>query len=153
MTQGFRSHTILAIDFLGITIASAALLLSTRILLNRRGYAAAHDFARKSSTKTRKTALVPGDLARIVRRVAQINDKRLNCLPKSLTLWTLLQQVGYPATIKIGATPRHGIGSNPLQAHAWVELYGEPLGEIGSVEAFVVLPHDSETPHSLAGAK
>lgn len=47
-----------------------------------------------------------------------------NCLPQALVLQDLLHRRGLAAELRIGVLP----GSNPLQAHAWVELEGVPLG-------------------------
>lgn len=47
-----------------------------------------------------------------------------NCLPQALALQHLLVRQGIAAKIRIGVLP----GSDPLDAHAWVELDGVPLG-------------------------
>lgn len=47
------------------------------------------------------------------------------CLPRSLTLWTLLRRRGVPADLVIGVDPgKPGIG-----AHAWVNIAGVAVGE------------------------
>jgi hypothetical protein len=59
---------------------------------------------------------------------------RANCLHQSLALSHVLQQHGLPARLKIGVLPH----ARPLQAHAWVELDGIPLGQqsVADYEAF-----------------
>lgn len=66
------------------------------------------------------------ELGAIVRAVHGLAARfRLTCLPRSLALCRLLRERGHPAEVKIGVRREAG----QLQAHAWVELHGEVLGE------------------------
>ena len=48
---------------------------------------------------------------------------KTNCLEQSLVLWSLLRHRGFDAKLKFGARKDAG----KFEAHAWVELDGEPL--------------------------
>ena len=60
---------------------------------------------------------------------------RNNCLARSMALHRFLGTYGMSTTIRVGILP----GSNPLQAHAWVEFGGEAIGG-EDVAPFCVLP-------------
>jgi hypothetical protein len=134
------------------TVVSAAkLLVVVKLLLVLRGYAAAHKYASQNIQACRErnkrrwtfdSSLEPNEIARIVRGVARVDPKRFNCLPKALTLFTLLHRAGYPAVLRIGALPRGAMGLIGFNAHAWIELDGAPLGEGASINRYVVLPHE-----------
>ena len=49
--------------------------------------------------------------------------RRLDCLPRSLTICVLLRRRGVPATLRIG------VKRFPFAAHAWVECLGEVVDE------------------------
>lgn len=49
--------------------------------------------------------------------------RRLDCLPRALTVFVLLGLQGVPATLRIG------VKRYPFGAHAWVECLGEVLDE------------------------
>ncbi|MGD2113461.1 MAG: lasso peptide biosynthesis B2 protein [Acidobacteriota bacterium] len=49
----------------------------------------------------------------------------MRCLPRSLVLQTLLARRGIPSALRIGVQT----GEDGLEAHAWVEHEGRPLGE------------------------
>jgi hypothetical protein len=70
---------------------------------------------------------------------------RANCLHQSLALCTILRGGGLPARLRIGVLPN----IKPFQAHAWVELFGQPLGNqsIAEYEAFESL---SQMPDSTS---
>ena len=53
----------------------------------------------------------------------------MRCLPQSLCLRWLLGRHGIVTELRIGVTRRRG----GLEAHAWVEREGRPLGEGGDV--------------------
>lgn len=50
---------------------------------------------------------------------------RPTCLPQSLALWWLLRCHGIETDLRVGVKP----GANGLEAHAWVELQGQPLND------------------------
>jgi hypothetical protein len=47
------------------------------------------------------------------------------CLPQSLALQSVLSKSGLKVLLRIGVIP----GSQPLQAHSWVDFGGVPLGQ------------------------
>ena len=49
--------------------------------------------------------------------------RRLDCLPRALTIFVLLRRRGVPATLRIG------VKRYPFGAHAWVECLGEVLDD------------------------
>lgn len=49
--------------------------------------------------------------------------RRLDCLPRSLTVYLLLQRRGVPATLHIG------VKRYPFGAHAWVECDGDVVDD------------------------
>jgi hypothetical protein len=50
-----------------------------------------------------------------------------DCLPRALALYVGLRQLGWPATFVSGIRR----GSAGIESHAWVELEGRPLDELG----------------------
>lgn len=65
---------------------------------------------------------------------------KANCLHQSLALCKLLRQHGMPASLRIGVRPQ----TQPFLAHAWVELFGIPLGSqsVAEYQAFERLMPD-----------
>ncbi len=71
------------------------------------------------------------------------------CLPRAMTLWWLLRRRGFEARLRLGVNLR---GTEPrvpqttrLDAHAWIELDGQPLGEAADVDkTFTVMEPDLE---------
>ena len=49
--------------------------------------------------------------------------RRLDCLPRALTVYLLLRRRGVPVILRIG------VKRYPFAAHAWVECMGRSLGE------------------------
>ena len=137
----------------GLTAArSLVQLIAMRIVLDRRGYAAAERLARRIAQHAPASRHSAAELARVVHRMANVFPQRLNCLPRSLTLWTWVSAsaVGHRVEIRIGAAPRadnvtNGSGTNGncvvgLDAHAWVEIDGQVLGEHSPIDSYVTLP-------------
>lgn len=63
--------------------------------------------------------------ARMVVIAANHGIYRASCLPRSLTLWSLLQRQGIESALRIGVRKAAGC----LEAHAWVEHRGLPLND------------------------
>lgn len=53
------------------------------------------------------------------------------CVPRALTLWWLCRRLRLRATFRLGVRTLTG----RFEAHAWVEVSGEPVGELERVEA------------------
>ena len=63
--------------------------------------------------------------ARLVQLAARHGLYRPTCLPQSLALWWLLRCHGIEANLRIGVKSV----ACGLEAHAWVELQGQPLND------------------------
>ena len=72
---------------------------------------------------------------------------KANCLHQSLALCRLLRQRGMPARLRIGVR----LQTQLFQAHAWVELFGVPLGSqsVAEYEVFESLKPNHETATSV----
>jgi len=55
---------------------------------------------------------------------------RPNCLERSLALWWLLRLRGLAADLRLGARKE----GTRFEAHAWVELDGSALSDVGEVQ-------------------
>jgi len=74
-----------------------------------------------------------GDLQKVAQAVASAAANHLwlmHCLPRSLALQRLLARRRIASTFRIGVRKDFG----ELQAHAWVEVEGMPLGEPEAIE-------------------
>ncbi len=79
----------------------------------------------------------PRTIARITFAAAGYGLVRGNCLSRSLTLCYLLRREGYDARLRLGG--RHEF--KRFEAHAWVELNGEPVDEHDEIRgSFVPFP-------------
>ena len=68
-------------------------------------------------------------LSRLVRAAARRHLYPMTCLRQSLVLRWLLGRAGIPAELRLGARRE----AATLEAHAWVEYRGEPIGEAPDV--------------------
>jgi hypothetical protein len=68
-------------------------------------------------------------IARLVAIAAHHGLYRATCLRQSLALWWLLRRRHIPAELRIGVRKDGG----ELQAHAWVELAGQPVNDAPDV--------------------
>lgn len=82
-------------------------------------------------TRSRRTgpAIAADRLAWLVRAAAQSQPWKVSCLERSLVLQAILSWYGPRPELKIGVR-RDG---KALQAHAWVEIEGRPVGEAANV--------------------
>ena len=71
----------------------------------------------------------PEQRARVIARMVKIAAERriinANCLQQTLVLWFLLRRHGIRSEICFGARKQGG----EVQAHAWVEFFGQALNE------------------------
>lgn len=72
------------------------------------------------------------ELAWAVGVAAWVARPRPTCLTRSLVLWSLLRDAGIPVRMRLGARLSR---EDLLEAHAWVEVEGEPVAEPMDVEA------------------
>lgn len=92
--------------------------------LRTHGFAAAYAFAARSrANPVAKGASLARCLAGFVtaERFTTRFLRRDDCLPRSLALFLFLRERGFPVRHAIG------IADDPLRAHAWAELAGQPL--------------------------
>jgi hypothetical protein len=108
-------------------LRSGLLLLGIRLHLKARGFGRSIALARRLGGGRSAAADTPGDLvegtARSVATAAAFFPGRAICLEQSLTLYVLLRRRGVPAQLRLGVQPY------PFNAHAWVELAGQPVNE------------------------
>ncbi len=77
----------------------------------------------------------PLEAAKVLATAAAFFPGRAICLEQSVALYYVLRRRGFPVALRIGVQPY------PFQAHAWVELDGEPLLENADfVQKFVPFP-------------
>lgn len=75
--------------------------------------------------RRRQSALPAGRLAALVTAAARHHLCPMTCLPRALALQALLRRNGIQAELRIGVRREGGA----LQAHAWIEDAGSPVGE------------------------
>lgn len=75
--------------------------------------------------RQRQAALSAGRLATLVSAAARHHLRPMTCLPRALALQALLRRNGIQAELRIGVRREAG----DLQAHAWIEAAGSPVGE------------------------
>lgn len=73
--------------------------------------------------------------ADLIATAAAFYPGRARCLEQSMVLYLVLRRRGAPAALRIGVQP-YG-----FLAHAWVELDGRPVNELGeTIRALVAFP-------------
>lgn len=124
-------------------------LLVFHVLLRWMSYESLSGLVRKPH---RELILPPNQLdlaARLGRMVAissRLHLLKITCLVRAFTLTRMLSRRGIPARLCIGANKRSStvprvLGGSPvdrsgdgIQAHAWVEVQGQPIAESGNLE-------------------
>ena len=99
--------------------------------LRRDGFAGGKALAEELARGGYTTHQSPDFVASVVHRVSLLPVVGWTCLPRSLTLWVLLERAGHSPELRIGAAPRDEQLrlQKGLAAHAWVEVDGRSLGE------------------------
>ncbi len=64
-------------------------------------------------------------LAWLLGIAARLHSITMTCLVRSLALCWMLRKRGFPAQVRLGADK----SATGFQAHAWVEVDGQPIGE------------------------
>lgn len=110
---------------------------------NRARRLAEFDFSTKSIAVEQTQILKAQRYAELTVIAAHHGLYKANCLHQSLALCRLLRHCGLPARLRIGIQQN----AKPLKAHAWVVLYGVPLGRQSVAEYDVIsqLTPDLET--------
>jgi len=81
---------------------------------------------------------------RAVGAAARVTIPPATCLPRALVLCRLLRESGLPAEVRIGVRR----ADETLQAHAWVELRGEVVGDRSDIaHTFKPLETGGDLPH------
>lgn len=116
----------------------AALLLPlTALLLRWRGLGFCLRAAHGRLDRSRAPVLGEGEQRDVALQVLDSVDRAnrrysllsADCLPLSLVSWYLARRLGCPMDFRLGVRTLTG----RFEAHAWVELRGEPLGEAEDV--------------------
>ncbi len=69
-------------------------------------------------------------VAQLISSAARHSLFAANCLPQSLVLWWMLRREGIEAELRIGVRKER----QTMEAHAWVELFGQVLNDQADVE-------------------
>jgi len=86
-------------------------------------------------------------VARVVVIAAAHGPVRTTCLRRALLTWWLLRREGIETVVRVGVARTRGA----LDAHAWVEYLGRPLGDADDVAArFAPFERDFGTPSERA---
>jgi len=115
---------------------AAAAVLVAIVGLHLRGYGPTLKSMRAPPRRRAQRPGLPNDrqrmsLIRAMHIVTRLTRGRLTCLPRSCALFLLLAWHGYDPRIRLGVRP----GGPGVQAHAWVEIGGIPVGEPAQVRA------------------
>lgn len=107
-----------------IPVAFVAVALS-RLSLKTAGFRRTIRLARRLTRgpAADQNHLVADQSARAIAIAAAFFPGRAICLEQSVALYVLLRRRGVAAALRIGVQPY------PFQAHAWVELDGQPVYE------------------------
>jgi hypothetical protein len=101
---------------------------------HRRSFARMVRLARAASFRRHAAGLHEAEAAlRAVRWTAQFVPARVACLEESVAAMVALSLAGRRADW------RHGIASDPVRMHAWIEAGGQPVDEPASIRAYTTL--------------
>ncbi len=117
----------------GVIAFSVALVLNPvfKVVVRRRGMTGGVALAERLggraplATGSRYDVHRARRLAHGVHLAARIPPVDVVCLPRALTLWSLLRRRGVPAELVIGVEDP----SSAFAAHAWVRVQGVDIGE------------------------
>lgn len=84
-----------------------------------------------NSEKRQANVQVANELHETIRLASRLLPFSCECVPRSLVLRDMLQKKGVVATVYIGVNK---VDAN-LQSHAWVEVYGDAIGENSDVKS------------------
>jgi hypothetical protein len=126
-----RARTLMAAAVLAPRVIIALHVTDRR--LKKLGTAHTRQLAAQHIHKPLRTSLTPHQLGRLVMKIGHRRVVGRSCLRRAIVLWTLVERSGQHGDLRIGATNTSG----QLEAHAWVEVDGIPIGEPTSVAGFV----------------
>ena len=117
-------------------------------LIRRRSFAVAEQWCANTPVlrATNTVGLAPAEIGAAARAaVAAVRPLGISCMPQAAVLRSLLCSAGFEAQIRFGVHRT----ADGLEAHAWVEVDGEPVNEPSDIaQRFPVLATASE----LSGA-
>lgn len=115
-----------------VLLASLALLPMIQIALRLLGFTRTVRFlgARSACAPSTASVSVARAAAEAMSLVAGRSVIGARCLGRSIGLWFLLRRQGIDAELVLGTELPVG---GPLQAHAWVEVDGEPMNDTPDV--------------------
>jgi Transglutaminase-like superfamily len=116
-------------------LAAVAVTLTARSAGDRRrSFARMVRLVRAASFRRHAAGLPEAEAAlRAVRWTAQFVPARMACLEESVAAMVALSLAGRRADW------RHGIASDPVRMHAWIEAGGQPVAEPASTSAYTLL--------------
>jgi Transglutaminase-like superfamily len=100
----------------------------------RRGFRCAQGLAERLGGRSTRPHHDPARIAQLVAHAAPLTAT--TCVPRSLTTFTLLRRDGHQPTVRFGVDPAV---IDLLDAHAWVEVDGRPVGENDDIERYLTL--------------
>ena len=111
-------------------VATAVLLAACAAALRVAGFARIRRWLTQLS-RHRRVALdvAPSRLANLVNAASTRLPVPCSCLTRSLVLDAMLRQRGVESDLRIGVRLVEG----PLEAHAWIEVDGQPLNDSPAV--------------------
>lgn len=109
----FQALFLLPLSVLAVRVFGFRRWQSVLVRLVNHGQKSVESLTEYQLTKARSTA-------RVINAAANHGLYQANCLPRSITLWWLLQRYGIAGEIRIGVRKEEKL----LQAHAWVECRG-----------------------------
>lgn len=99
------------------------------LLLRRSSWSRAHETMLRRTQRFAVTfapdVVAPDRAAEIVIQVCRMAPWKVTCMRQSLVLEAVLLAVGSKPELKVGAYREQ----EGIKFHAWVELFGEPIGE------------------------
>jgi len=130
MWERLRRFSELEAGSRGIFLRAAVMLPLVSLSLRMRGFGATQASLQKFLLSRKQTnPILPGKTAeltaRMVRAAVHHGVGHPSCLEESLVLWWLLGRRGIASRLRIGIKK----DTAKFEAHAWVELGGEPLNE------------------------
>ncbi len=131
LRRKWRAWRALSPDERSMFLSAWLKLIAADAILRLRGYRAAERWVGRTRHSERSANLAEGRVAELAAAAARDHLWPMTCLRQALVVRKLLAERGTPSEIRFGVQ-RDG---DALQAHAWVEVEGAPLGPQGNSAA------------------
>ena len=142
--SGLRAVRDLAWPQRRLTVRALIALPVANRLIRRRSFAVAEQWCANTALlrATNTSPLSPAEIGAAAQAaVAALRPLGISCMPQAAVLRSLLRAAGFDGQIRFGAHRTAG----GLEAHAWVEVDGEPVNELPDIaQRFPVLASASE---------